>query len=79
VDPETGLDTPNAPAPESGPSGAPRPVSVVEGSGAHLSDATRLLLQDRLRAAALLLLAIFALFLARRLFGVFPAREAGAG
>ncbi|MGE5755408.1 MAG: serine/threonine-protein kinase [Planctomycetaceae bacterium] len=79
VDPRAGSDAPPAPASEPGPSGAPRMVSLVEGSGAHLSAATRSLLQDRLRAAALLLLAIFALFLARILFGVFPAREAVDG
>jgi serine/threonine-protein kinase len=61
--------------PEPGATSPARPVSIVEASGAQLSSITRSLLRTRLRIAAVILLAIFALFLARRLFGIFPARD----
>jgi serine/threonine-protein kinase len=52
-----------------------RPVSINEEGGAHLSSVTRSLLQTRLRLTAVILLAIFALFLARRFFGIFPPKD----
>jgi hypothetical protein len=61
--------------PEPGGQSPARPVSIVESSGARLSSFTRSLLRTRLRIAAVILLVIFALFLARRLFGIFPARN----
>ncbi len=61
--------------PEPGSKPPARPGSTVEASGARLSTITRSLLRTRLRIAAVILLVIFALFLARRLFGIFPARD----
>src|SRR6516164_1411588 len=47
----------------------PRPA-VVAGSGPHLTEETQALLRSRLRAAALILLVGFAVFLVRHVVGV---------
>src|SRR4051794_22754851 len=52
-----------------------RRVEVVEGSGPHLTAETRSFLQARLRAAAIVLLIAFSLFLARSLFSLLLGSE----
>src|SRR5947208_422169 len=70
---------PPSPGPEAGPSVEPsaRPVAVVEGSGANLSAETRSLLRTRLRAAGLILLVVFGLFLLRRMVGILVMHAPG--
>jgi serine/threonine-protein kinase len=76
------LGAPSDPArsPEFGPSvesPAP-PVAVVEGSGVNLAAETRALLRARLRAAGLILLVVFSLFLLRRMVGILVFHASGA-
>jgi hypothetical protein len=75
------LSAPSAPA--GSPEGEPSvetalPVAVVEGSGADLAAETRALLRSRLRAAGLILLLVFGLFLLRRMVGILVFQAPGA-
>ncbi len=54
------------------------PVAVVEGSGVNLAAETRALLRARLRAAGLILLVVFGLFLLRRIVGILVFHAPGA-
>jgi serine/threonine-protein kinase len=74
------LGVPPAVLPEFEPSveASALPVAVVEGSSANLSTETRALLRARLRAAGLILLVVFGLFLLRRIVGILVFHASGA-